>query len=134
MNRLAKQIVMHPTTEHRLEIFAESIDLINEWTDSFLDADAIVGAQFYYSNPLLFMPIAGDMDMKRHARLYGNLYLLNIEDWGSVPLAHPVFATNHNFIEQIGPITDFYEHDPDTLLEDHLQHGLYLIGIQEENP
>ena len=130
MNRLAKQIVTHPTTEHRLEIFAESIDLINRWTDPFLDADAIVGAQFYYSNPLLFMPITGDM--KRHASLYGNdLHLLNIEDWGLVAPTYPVFATNQNFIEHIGPITDFYEHDPNKLFEYHIEHGLYLIGISK---
>ena len=130
MNRLAKQIVTHAATEHRLEIFAESIDLINRWTDPFLEADAIVGAQFYYSNPLLFMPITGDM--KRHASLYGNhLYLLNIEDWGLVAPTHPVFATNQNFIEHIGPITDFYEHDPDKLFEYHVEHGLYLIGIKK---
>lgn len=131
MIRLAKQIVAHPTTEHHLEIFAESIDLINQWTHVFLNADAIAGAQFYYTNPLLFMPIAGATE--RHAPLYGDhLYLLNIEDWGSVTPTHPVFATNQNFIEQIGPITNFSKHNPDKLLEHHLNHGLYLIGIQRQ--
>lgn len=131
MIRLAKQIVAHPTTEQHLEICAESIGLINQWTQVFLDADAIAGAQFYYTNPLMFIPIAGETE--RHAPLYGNhLYLLNVEDWGSVTPTHPVFATNQNFIEQIGPITDFSDHNPDKLLEYHLEHGLYLIGIHQK--
>lgn len=130
MIRLAKQIVAQSATAQHLEIFAESIDLINQWTHVFLEADAIAGAQFYYTNPLLFLLIAGET--KRHAPLYGNhLYLLNVEDWGLVTPTHPVFATNQNFIEQIGSITDFYEHNPDKLFEDHIEHGLYLIGIHE---
>ena len=124
---IIKQTIEHPATQHRLEIITESIDNVIDFTEIFVAADTVVGAQFYYTNPLMYVIVSSDME--RHPQLYGNIHLLRVEDWEFI--AHePIFAVNQNFIEAIGGITDHYVLDPQTLTEQHEEYGLYLIGIK----
>lgn len=127
--QICKNTIEQPATRHRLEIISESIQLIEQYTETFLSTDDIVDAQFYYSNPLLYLIIN---DVKDQRCLYGNLYLLNVEDWEF--LTHePIFAINQVFAEKIDTIKYSFVLDPQHMIELHQTHGLYLIGIKNEN-
>ncbi|MDE0087487.1 MAG: hypothetical protein OXU23_17325 [Candidatus Poribacteria bacterium] len=129
MIQLLKHIIEQPSTRHKLKIISESIEDAIDFTETFVAADNVVGAQFYYTNPILYLITVGDI--RQHACLYGNLYLLSIEEWEYLEYK-PIFAVNQAFIDRIGSIADSYTFNPQTLIEQHLEHGLYLVGIKHE--
>ena len=128
MKSMHIQNFIHPQTYHELDIIAEDPGLIHQFADTLVDADAVIGAQFYYTNPLLFLIVEGEMN--RHAPLYGDYYLLRIEDWLHLELKYPIIAINNLFSEKIGnPKEIFNTFNMETFREHREADGLYIIGI-----
>ena len=111
--------------------------MIDTFLEMFLQADKIIDAQFYYTNPLLYViidKIDGDATVK-HGSLYDNYYLLNTESWHDIDAKYPVFAVNETFREQVAWTSEktpnFFQ--AENLLQLHHACGLYVIGILDEN-
>ena len=78
-----------PYTEHLMEICAIGETFQKEQMQSiFSKANMIVDAQFYYTNPLLYILL--DKVSPHYANLYGNYYLLPPKTYDSLK-----FDTNH---------------------------------------
>ena len=128
-NQLAKQTYIHKKTGYAMEMISDDFNLIARFTGLFAKADDIVGAQFYYTNPLIYMIVEGEIE---GACLYGDYYLLDIESWGEIVLQHPVLAVNQVFLERIGdPKGLFQEFEMSTFKKYHNIHGMYIVGIKE---
>lgn len=124
------QLYIQPATQYRLKVTAESLDLLSQFTEIFAHADDVVGAQFYYTNPILYVLLLPDEDMEHHACLYGNYYLLHIRSWETLEMAHDVIAVNQNFLDDIGSAEDTLMFNITELEKYHNEHGLYLVGIK----
>ena len=125
---------------------AVSLDAISE---TFLKACMIVDAQFYYSNPLLFVFIE---DVPSYAaKLYDNYYLLPPKFYDTIDIDTSHIAVNAEFIKHICSLTQLTEDaslkgerkelqapedsDPgplNSLFTLYQEYGLYIIGIQGE--
>ena len=130
MNSFFHQIVEHPLTQRKVDIIAESHALLCKFREQLLHVDDIVSAQFYYTNPLLYMFLNGNIE--HHACLYDNVYLLNTSLWDEIEVEYPILAVNDLFVKQIGfDTTDKFSQltNVDTLQIFREQSGLYLIGI-----
>ena len=130
MNAFFHQMVEHPLTQRKLDVVSESYELLCQYKDQLLRADDIVSAQFYYSNPLLYLLLDGET--QRHACLYDNLYLLNTSMWDEIEIEHLILAVNDLFVQHIGfENTEKLSQlvNANTLKKFHENYGLYLIGI-----
>ena len=106
----------------------------------------IVDAQFYYTNPLMYVLI-GDI-APGFACLYDNYYLIPPQLYDAIQLGDDFFAVNESFIKWIGSLSQLSEdsasvkapkkelQDPndepsigDNLFDLYQKQGLYLIGI-----
>lgn len=127
-------LYQHSETDLHLEIVSENTEMIDKWSSVFIQSDKIVGAQFYYTNPILYM-LLNETDAQSSC-LYDNIYLMNMEN---IDPNHPNFiqdasAVNHNFLEQIGSYYDKIDHLSANLLDLYYnEYGLYLVGIAVGN-
>ena len=130
MKSMHIQNFIHPQTHHEMDIIAEDLALISSFGDRFIQADAVVGAQFYYTNPLLFL-LVSDEDVSRHAPLYGDFYLLRVEDWLNIELKYPIIAINDLFSERIGNTKEIFSNfNMEKFIAHHDSDGLYIVGIK----
>lgn len=109
----------------------------------------IVDAQFYYTNPLMYVLI--DSVSSDLARLYENYYLIPPRLYDSIQLNEDFFAVNGMFIKTIGSLSQLSEESAsvkapreelqypkdkpsieDSLFNLYQQKGLYLVGIFKE--
>ena len=125
---------LHSETQHPFWILSENYDLIHAHEKALLEADKIVGAQFYYTNPLVYVFLSPEKlqaDTEKHAALWGSYHLLNIKSYDKLVPLDNVMGINHVFIEQIGSALLSTKTDID--LSDfsayHNKYGLYMVGI-----
>ena len=130
MNQVIKSHI-HTETTHESKLIATSLEMLIDYEETLTKAIDIVDAQFYYTNPLMFAILDADADVSKHARLWGNYYLLDVETWDTVALIDDIFAVNQTFDEIIG-VGDLSELDDLNALHAlHAQHGMYIIGIRD---
>ena len=134
MNLLFTHNRLQKKTHDQLEIIAETSEAIDKLTDQLILSDEIVGAQFYYSNPFLYLFLNPKEDLMPHGKLYHNIYLLSPQHWNHLDMQNGIIAVNQAFLDAIGGSKEFLnDFNIDTLTQHHNEIGLYLIGIQEEN-
>lgn len=124
-------LYQHPETDLHLEIVSNQTEMIDKWSSIFIQSDKIVGAQFYYTNPILYM-LMKSADTQNSACLYDNIYLMNVDktDVNSSNFLRVASAVNHNFLEKIGSYFDRFDQITANLIEMyHHEYGLYLVGI-----
>lgn len=131
MNQSFSQIYVHKETQYPIEIFSMSMDIISQWTEEFIRADKIVGAQFYYSNPILYL-IGQDIDPETCARLYDNLFLMNVDKINPANFDPTITAVNSVFLEKIGSYAEHQRAVSSNFKDYHNKYGLYLVGINIE--
>lgn len=152
---MQKQITVYkleqPYTFHVMEIcsIAEISD-IEKVKAMFSRANMIVDAQFYYTNPLLYIFLDDGIE-KDFAQLYENYYLIPPRFYDSIEINDDYFAVNQTFISKIGSLTQFSEESAtvkpprkelqaledqgdsihDSYFDLYQSHGLYMIGIRK---
>ena len=142
--------LQQPHTKYIMEVGivgdAVSLDAIKA---TFLKACMIVDAQFYYSNPLLFVFIE-DVPADA-AKLYDSYYLLPPKFYDTIDVDTSHIAVNAVFLKHICSLTQLTEdaslkgerkelqapEDSDAGMLNSLfmlyqEYGLYIIGIQGE--
>ena len=151
------QLTIHkieqPHTLHLLELYVTSATVsVENYLSIFSKADEIVGAQFYYTNPLLYTLVDGQ-DCADYAQLYGDYFLIPPRFYDAIEMDFEVFAVNDEFIKQFGSFAqhnqeraslkelndEFTDKAPDQGNHDILDNlffryqekGLYVIGIRK---
>ena len=122
------QTLLQEETGYSVEVVANSLEAMRKYTPIFTQADKIVGAQFYYSNPILYL-VASTLDVANCACLYGDYYLVNHTVEHEHDFIADVAAINEVFLKQIGSYREKHTvvaSDFDTL---HDETGLYLVAI-----
>lgn len=139
-----------PHTQHVMEICSTvGAAELSQVKEIFSRANMIVDAQFYYTNPLMYVLI--DSVSSDLARLYENYYLIPPRFYDAIQLNEDFFAVNEMFVKTIGSLSQLSEesgglkaprqelknpkNEPsieDSLFELYQQKGLYLIGIHGE--
>ena len=114
----------------------------------FSRANMIVDAQFYYTNPLMYVFV--DEISPHYAQLYENFYLLPPRFYDNMEINDSCLAVNSKFIEKISSLSQLSENSidmkpnkepfmdaqdqPDSPIESlfnlHQEYGLYIIGIR----
>lgn len=129
--KFISEMHVHSETGFRIEIFSYALDLLEIWADVFVEADKIVGAQFYYSNPFIYL-LGKDFDPDTSGHLYGNLYLINVANLNEINEAqfdNRITAANSVFLDKIGKYADVASDVSNNFVKYHEEYGLYLIGI-----
>lgn len=141
--------IEQPYTFHLMEIWAAKDVLTDDFVAKFSRANTIVDAQFYYTNPLLY--ILCDEVPPQYAQLYEGLYLIPPKVYDTMELGHGPFAVNEKFIEEIGSLPEMSDNiaspkplrqelmgpeaqvksDIESLFDLYQEHGLYIIGIEK---
>ena len=128
MKSFMVQTVEHEETNYSLDIVARSLEDITLYTPLLTQADKVVGAQFYYTNPLVYM-LVKKLDEAACARLYGDYYLVNTQLEHDHDFISNVAAVNSVFLEKIGSYRDVCDELFDNFEDFYNKYGLYLIGI-----
>ena len=152
-NYLTIRKIQQPHTKHILEICVanDKID-ISKIVSDFSRACTIVDAQFYYTNPLLFI-FVDPMDCSEFAQLYVDYFLVPPRYYDAIEINTDAIAVNASFIHQICSLNEFSEEDPslkqthkefqenvdtqpsplNSLYQLYQDKGLYIIGIRRKN-
>ena len=135
-----------PRTERLLEVSTESdYEDVEEWIPLFSKACEVVDAQFYYTNPLMFVPVDED-EVDLMVELYQNYYLIPPKFYDRMDLDLGVVAVNQIFLEIIGSLAtisqgaglvskhveytdDVFNEQLSSLFALYEQKGLYIIGV-----
>lgn len=126
--RSYSQLYVHPETGYIVEMVAQNLGMLETWESTIIDADKIIGAQFYYTNPILYLLGAG-MDPLASAPLYDNYYLMNISKLQRDQFFPGIVAVNSVFLNQIGKYSEVSGELSQDIESYHNQYGLYLVGI-----
>ena len=152
------QLTIHkieqPHTLHLLELYvANAYANVETYLSTFSKADEIIGAQFYYTNPLMYILIDAE-DCADYAQLYADYFLIPPRFYDAIGMDFEVFAVNDEFIKQFGSFSqhtqervplkelndeftdkaaDQGNHDIlDNLFFRYQEKGLYVIGIRKK--
>lgn len=128
MNNSFAQVHIHEETNYKLEIVSSTQDVLSQWASVFIQADKIIGAQFYYSNPILYL-LCENPDPDVHARMYGNLYLIDLDKMDDREFETSIAAVNSVFLTSIGSYSEAVPKVISNLKEYFDKYGLYIIGI-----
>ena len=142
--------IEQPHTYHLMEIWAtEEVSTVDDIVKKFSRANTIVDAQFYYTNPLLY--ISCDEVSTEYAQLYEGLYLIPPKLYDTIEFGNGPLAVNSKFIEEIGSLSEMSDNiaspkplrqelmgpedqEPsvlDSLFSLYQEQGLYIIGIEK---
>ena len=119
-----------PKTEHVYQIYTNEVDSMVASKAQLEHAINVVDAQFYYTNPLMFiiMEDSSELNLDNCGHLWGDYYLLNIFDIEEYTPKTQIAAVNQTFMQQISDITAFFESDLD-IEALYLDHGFYVVAI-----
>lgn len=134
-----------PYTAHIMEVSSTvGASDIASVKDIFMTANMIVDAQFYYTNPLMYVFV--DNILPDFAKLYENYYLIPPRLYDAIDIDYSYFAVNQRFIETISSLLlisgkeqlkkalQAPEDQPTSILDSlfnlYQEAGLYLIGIE----
>ena len=136
-----------PCTLRLLEIYSMAGAIGRELAITFREVDKIIGAQFYYSNPLLYFLI--DEVHEEYAELYEDYYLIPPQLYDVADFNLGIFAVNQEFLKQFGSFNQleaagtkeankvFVEGGAGNILSNlfglHHEHGLYMIGVLQKS-
>lgn len=122
-------------TEHVFEIVSDALDLLDFNKEDLKAALTAVDAQFYYTNPLLFLIVkdASKLDTSKWGHLWGKYYLVHIASKLTFESIYPVMLMNQTFVERFEAIERVMEDDVLDIEKWHTQHGLYVIAILSEH-
>lgn len=126
------QMHVHAETKYKLEIISNALEDMAYWAPTIIEADKIVGAQFYYSNPILYL-IGEDIDVANAACLYRNIYLININEMDTGQFYDSIAGINAVFLEKIGQYAEVASQISNNFPSYHATYGLYLVGIDIGN-
>ena len=143
MKSILIQQIQQPHTKHVLEVCTTQSAFDEELVSLFSKACEIVDAQFYYTNPLLFVFVDAE-DCEEYAQLYDDYFLIPPKLYNTLDLDVEFVAANIRFLEnicslsQIGktttraleaetPVPNPFEN----LFKLYQDKGLYLIGIRK---
>lgn len=147
MKTISIRQIQLPHIEHVMEVCTTLGTFDENLLSVFSKACEIVDAQFYYTNPLMFIFVDSE-DCETYAQLYDNYFLIPPKLYNSLDLDVECVAVNTVFLEhicslsQIGKATtrsleketekdiNSFENIP-KLYQDK---GLYLIGIRLRVP
>lgn len=142
--------IEQPYTYHLMEIWAtKEVSTIDDVMTKFSRANTIVDAQFYYTNPLLY--ISCDEISPQYAKLYEGLYLIPPKLYDTIEFGDGPFAVNSKFIKDIGSFQEMSDNIAtpkplrqelmgpedqeksviDSLFNLYQKHGLYIIGVEK---
>lgn len=151
-NHLTIRKIEQPHTKHLLEIGVENDRFdIQAVTPIFSEACTIVDAQFYYTNPLLFIFVEPDA-CDDYAQLYGDYFLIPPRYYDTIDIDTDCIAANAVFIDHICSLSGLSEEEPrlkhshkelqersdtapntlNSLFELYQEKGLYIIGVQQK--
>ena len=141
--------IEQPYTHNMMEIYStiKNAD-IEKIKGVFSRANTIVDAQFYYTNPLMYVFV--DEISPHYAKLYENYYLIPPKLYDSMEINDSYVAVNSKFIEKISSLSQLSENNIDmkpnkepfmdaqdqldspteSLFNLHQAYGLYIIGIR----
>jgi hypothetical protein len=119
-------------TEYPFQIFSDNMALVDEHKARLKTALNIVDAQFYYTNPLLFVILkdASALETSKWSPLWKNYYLTKMDIGMYLDRMHPVMLANQTFIEQVGSIQNIID-NLDTVRLQH-EKGLFVVAILPE--
>ena len=140
--------IEQPYTQHAMEVSSTvGISDIEAIKDIFMTANMIVDAQFYYTNPLMYVFV--DEVLPDFAKLYENYYLIPPRLYDSIDIDYSYFAVNERFIDSISSLLMISgkehvkkelqapEDQPTSLLDSvfnlYQEHGLYVIAIERNS-
>ena len=148
MNYLSLRQIQQPHTLDILEVCLLNDDIVFETIlPIFSKACEIVDAQFYYTNPLLFVLVdeSGCIDF---AKLFDKYYLIPPKLYNSLELNTECIAVNATFVKRICSLSQFSPETPGlntpnktlevidetaysltSLFRLYQEKGLYIIGI-----
>ena len=152
-NQLIIHKIEQPHTLHLLELYVtNTVANVEKHLSTFSKADEIVGAQFYYTNPLLYV-LVDDEACEDYAELFADYFLIPPRFYDAIEMDFEVFAVNDEFIKQFGSLSqhsqervslrelndeyidkapDQGNHDIlDNLFFRYQEKGLYVIGIRK---
>lgn len=153
-NQLLIYKVEQPKTLNIIEIclLSPQTQQMEHIQSVFSQAVEIVDAQFYYTNPLLFV-FVNEAECKDFAELYDGYFFIPPRLYDAIDIAAESIAVNAEFIKQIGslatisenearlnPAQDEYNYDPshesasvfNNIFQLYQEKGLYMIGIRKE--
>ena len=128
MNSIFSQTCVHDETGYSLEIVSSSSELMSAFTPAFMETDKIVGAQFYYTNPIMYM-LVEEFDKRFCARLFGDYYLMGTGDGAKHKLFSGIAAVNSVFLERVGSYASHATELAENLNSYQEKYGLHLVGI-----
>ena len=150
-NYLTVRKIEQPYTKHVIEagVVDDKYD-IQEVMPIFSKACMIVDAQFYYTNPLLFVFIS-EKESENFAQLYDNYYLIPPRFYDTISIEMDCLAINAMFIKHICSLVELAEEEPTlkpttkelqeretsppnalhSLFALYQEQGLYVIGIKK---
>lgn len=140
--------IEQPYTAHLMEISsAVGVSDIESIKEIFMRANMIVDAQFYYTNPLMYVFV--DTILPEFAKLYEGYYLIPPRLYDSIDIDYSYFAVNERFIETISSLLLISEGEQvkkelqapedqptsilDSLFNLYQEAGLYLIGVERKS-
>ena len=151
-NYLTIRKIEQPHTKHIMEVCASDDKFdIQEVTTTFSKACTIVDAQFYYTNPLLFVFVKKE-DCTEFAHLYADYFLIPPRYYDTIDIDTNCIAANAVFIDHICSLSGLSEEEPrvkhsqkelqeredtaphtlNSLFELYQEKGLYIIGIGQK--
>lgn len=139
------QRLEQPYTAHLMEICSTGeVAERAQMQSIFSKANMIVDAQFYYSNPLIYILLSGEVST-HYANLYANYYLLPPKIYDSLTFDTNHIAVNAKFLDDIGSIADLLSgHNnrkelelnegkaDNSLFGLYQSFGLYIIGVYDD--
>lgn len=152
IKQLTIKKIEQPYTKHILEIgVADDKFDANVLTPIFSKACTIVDAQFYYTNPLMFV-LSTPEQCKEFALLYDNYYLIPPRFYDTIDINLNCLAVNYRFVQDVCSLALLAESEPqlkhsqkeldnpqetppnrlNSLFDLYQQKGLYVIGICQD--
>lgn len=141
--------IEQPYTQHLMEVSSSvGASEIEAVKNIFTQANMIVDAQFYYTNPLMYVFV--DNILPDFAKLYEDYYLIPPRFYDIIDIDESYIAVNECFIETISSLVllsgneqvkkelQAPEDQPtsviDSLFNLYQEVGFYLIGIERKKP
>ena len=138
-----------PKTCHPYQICASEIADIDTHKADFEIAINIVDAQFYYTNPLLFVFVKSE-ECEEFAQLYGDYFLIPPRYYDALDLDTRCIAANFVFIDHICMLSELSKDEPrlkhshkelqeqadtqpnmlNSLFQLYQEKGMYIIGVK----
>ena len=152
---LAIRKIYQPHTRHILEVCtSDSEEKLKEFTAAFSEACTIVDAQFYYTNPLLFVFVEPE-DCVDYTCLFDKCFLIPPRFYDTIEIDVECLAVNAAFVKNVGSLSYVSQNAPrlkqpkdefgnsesqdhntifDSLFRVYQEKGLYVIGVKDVEP